>query len=284
MSESEPPRISIVTPSYNQAEYVRQTIESVLSQDYPNLDYSILDAGSTDGSAEIIAEYASSLSYWRSHADDGQSAALREGFDRADGEILTWLNSDDLLTPGTLDRVAEVWSELGPGVIVAGACQLLDGHEPSGIHYPSFQNQFNTATTMPLERIFDMARHWFPGEFFYQPEVFFPAAAYHAIGGVDPSIHLAMDYDLWVRFALQGTPIVVVDDVLAQYREHDGQKTASKQPLYDEMIETANRYLAMDSNPLPARKRWTLRWSNSAARARGYRFGWRALRHLSGDL
>src|SRR6266849_8649816 len=101
------PRLSIVTPSYNQGGYLGQTIESVLSQDYPDLEYIVLDGGSRDGSVEIIRKVEPRLAYWRSSPDGGQTAALREGFERATGEVLGWLNSDDWLEPGALRTVGE---------------------------------------------------------------------------------------------------------------------------------------------------------------------------------
>src|SRR4051812_2731181 len=101
------PRISLVTPSFNQASYLGQAIDSVVSQRYPDLEYQVLDGGSTDGSREVIEKHAQALSFWRSSADGGQSAALREGFERATGEIVGWLNSDDYLEPGALQAVGE---------------------------------------------------------------------------------------------------------------------------------------------------------------------------------
>lgn len=101
------PRITIVTPSYQQAQYLEEAIRSVLLQGYPNLEYIVMDGGSRDGSVEIIQRYAPWLSYWQSQPDGGQSAALADGFARATGEILAWINSDDRLQPGALQRVGQ---------------------------------------------------------------------------------------------------------------------------------------------------------------------------------
>lgn len=269
------PRISLVTPSFNQAEYIRATIESVLDQRYPNLEFIVLDGGSTDGSTKIIESFAKHLTYWRSRPDGGQAAALKEGFEMATGEIYSWLNSDDLLCDGALGSVAEAWNTHGPEVMIAGGCVMLDGDVRAGTHYPRFQKAFNTPDRIRMESLLDMPRHWFPGEYFYQPEVFFPATAYHRAGGVDPSIHLTMDYDLWVRIANLQTPIVVLDRPIAQYREHEQQKTASKDPLYRDMIETANRYLASGDIDLSRRTITMLRWMNLAARSSLFRGTWK---------
>jgi glycosyltransferase involved in cell wall biosynthesis len=259
------PRITIVTPSYNQGQFLEETISSVLDQGYTDLEYMVLDGGSTDGSQAIIDRYANHLAYWRSRPDDGQAAALKEGFSRATGDILGWLNSDDLLAPGALDRVAQTWQEHGPDILIAGACEVFDESGSRPAHTPSFQRAYGVPEAMPLASILDMPRHWFRGEYFYQPEVFFPRNVYEAVGGVDPSIYYTMDYDLWVRFALAATPVVVVPEVLAKYREHSGQKTHDRSSLQRQMVETANRYLRAGNLPLSLRHRFLLMTLNRVA-------------------
>lgn len=263
------PTISVVTPSYEQGQFLEATLRSVLDQGYPELELIVLDGGSRDGSREIIERYADRLTYWRSAPDAGQAAAIREGFDRATGDILTWLNSDDLLADGALRRVADAWCRHGGDVVVAGACQLFGPASGGGRHVPTFTDRRDERVALPIRRMLDLGRHWFPGEFFYQPEVFFPRAAYEEVGGVDPSFHYTMDYDLWVRLALAGTEIVVLDETLAHYREHDGQKTADREALYREMIRTANSYLEMA--PLDAADRRRLAARNRRCRHRPLR-------------
>jgi glycosyltransferase involved in cell wall biosynthesis len=274
------PRISIVTPSYNQGEFLEETILSVLDQGYSNLEYLILDGGSTDNSIEIIEKYQAHLTCWRSHTDEGQAAALREGFDIATGEILNWLNSDDRLVPGALQVVADTYIDHGPEVVVAGGCRVFGGTQEPMVHWPSFQREFNEPEPMPLPEMLDMVRHWFPGEFFYQPEVFFPASAYRTVGGIDPTIYYTMDYDLWMRFALAGLQVVVLDKTLAEYREHPGQKTADLDSLHRQMIETANRYLKHDQVGLSRSARALIATSNRLALNRTSRRGVAIVRRL----
>ena len=119
------PRISIVTPSYNQGQFIEETIRSVLLQGYPNLEYIIIDGGSTDNSVEIIKKYSPWLTYWVSERDRGQSHAINKGFEHASGDILGWLNSDDMLAMGSLRRVAEISVETGCDVL-SGACAMID--------------------------------------------------------------------------------------------------------------------------------------------------------------
>lgn len=274
------PKISIVTPAYNQGEFLEETILSVLDQGYPNLEYMILDGGSTDNSVEIIRRYEPYLAHWRSAKDRGQAAALREGFARASGEILNWLNSDDRLTAGALANVAATYVEHGPHVIVAGGCRVFGAAQEPVEHWPRFQSAFDVPEPLPIAMMLDMAMHWFPGEFFYQPEVFFPASAYREVGGIDPTIHYTMDYDLWMRMALAGLQVVVTKTTLAEYRDHPGQKTSDLAALHRQMVETANRYLADGRTGLSQPRRRMLAVSNSLSVHRVTRRGVSAVRRL----
>jgi glycosyltransferase involved in cell wall biosynthesis len=274
------PKFSIVTPSYNQGEYLEEAILSVLDQRYPNLEYMVLDGGSTDNSIQIIKKYERHLTHWRSHPDDGQSAALREGFDLSSGEILNWLNSDDRLTQDALATVASAYVEHGPDIVVTGGCRVFGSEQEPVDHWPRFQRTFNAPEPLPVPLMLDMAKHWFPGEFFYQPEVFLPASGYREVGGVDPTIYYTMDYDLWMRLALAGANIVVTKTVLAEYREHPGQKTSDLTALHRQMIETANRYLVDGRTGLSPSRRRMLAISNSLSTTPPLRRGVAVLRGL----
>ncbi|MEM5776358.1 MAG: glycosyltransferase family 2 protein, partial [Anaerolineaceae bacterium] len=181
------PLVSIITPSYNQAAFLEETIRSVLEQDYPRIEYIIIDGGSTDGSAEIIQRYAGKLAYWVSERDRGQTDALNKGFARATGSILAWLNSDDTYQPGAL-REAVAYLSAHPDVgMVYGDGNFIDEHGEVIGRFPSAQTD--------LQKLRRGYVH------VCQQSSFFRADLWRAVGPLDPSFFFAMDYDLWVRLA-----------------------------------------------------------------------------------
>jgi glycosyltransferase involved in cell wall biosynthesis len=206
------PRISIVTPSYNQGKFLEATITSVLSQDYPNLEYFVIDGNSSDDSISVIRRYADRLTYWVSEPDRGQSHAINKGFARASGEILGWLNSDDRLEPGALRAVAEeaqrfpdVGAFVGEGQIVNTAGRTIYYNRPG-------------------ELTFDRFCRWLDGSDFMQPSCFFRRAAWDAAGPLDETVHIALDVDLWLRMA-RAVKFRRVDRLLSTSLAHAAAKT-----------------------------------------------------------
>lgn len=212
------PRITIITPSFNQADYLEQTINSVLDQGYPNLEYMIFDGGSTDHSVEVIKKYEDRLDYWESQSDEGQSHAINKGLARASGEIVNWLNSDDYYEPGSLHSVAESFTD--PGVkVVCGRSRIVsaDGrllHHSNGTDvYPD-----DLARTIGWARI-------------DQPETFFRKVAMEEIGPLNQELKYVMDKDWWIRFLIRFgmEGIHSTDHCLVNFRLHDQSKTGSQQ-------------------------------------------------------
>ena len=273
------PLITVVTPSYNQGEYLEETIRSVLLQGYPRLEYFVVDGGSTDNSGDIISHYQSLLSGAVSEPDRGQVDAINKGFARGSGDIFCWLNSDDVFEPGALFHVADAWMRCGREVMVIGGCRELFADCPDRVHWPRFQSAFDEPQALPLARVLDLKNHWLTGDFFYQPEVFFPRRLYERVNGLDESLHLALDYDLWLRMGVDGLRTVVIDKVLAGFRFHGAQKTSDRKAVLKETIAVAERYLDGDLLSLESSVTDAIRRSN-----RSLLRPWAALAHRATKL
>jgi glycosyltransferase involved in cell wall biosynthesis len=205
------PRISIVTPSYNQGQYLEETIMSVLSQDYPDLEYIVIDGGSRDGTLDVIRKYAQGIAYWISERDGGQSDAINKGLRRATGEIVTWLNSDDLFLPNALKSVAEHFQESDAALI----------HGKSELFGNGFDGLVKGAEGECLEI------RYLSGMPFPQPSSFFKRKVLLEQGYLDESLHYGMDYDLLARIALNYT-VRKVSDVFSRYRLHAESKSVAQ--------------------------------------------------------
>jgi glycosyltransferase involved in cell wall biosynthesis len=205
--------VSIVIPSLNQGRYLESAIQSVLNQEYPRLECIVIDGGSTDGSAEIIRRHSSRLAYWVSEADSGQTDALAKGFSVARGEVLGWLNSDDVLLPGSIRVVARALERDPGAVAVSGRCVYISARgEPIGIH-------------VPIARSF-RGMLWL-GAGVAQPATFWRANALRSVGGIRCDLSYSFDYDLFLRMRRLGR-FAVLSDCLAAFRLHPSSKTQTE--------------------------------------------------------
>lgn len=202
--------VSIITPSYNQASYLEETIQSVLAQDYPRIEYAIVDGGSTDRTVELIKKYEDKLAWWVSEKDKGQTDAINKGFARAKGEILAWLNSDDTYEPGAVSAAVKYLQEHPEVGMVYGDCNFID---ESG----RVIGKFNSAQTS-----YQLLRRGYAH--IPQQTMFFRTELWRQVGPLDPSFYFAMDYDLWTRLAAR-TEIKYVPQTWANFRLHTSGKT-----------------------------------------------------------
>jgi glycosyltransferase involved in cell wall biosynthesis len=213
ISDGQPwPRVSIVTPSYNQARFVEETIRSVLLQGYPNLEYMVIDGGSTDGSVEIIKKYEKWLAYWVSEPDRGQSHAINKGFEKVTGVICGWLNSDDYLLKDALKSVARAYMASPETGAWCGSSLYVDVNgKKTGVREPPPQLDAETIAA------------WNENSF-AQPATFFSRRAWQQCAPLDENLHYGMDLDLWIRIA-QKFAFERLGEVLATERLHKDCKT-----------------------------------------------------------
>jgi glycosyltransferase involved in cell wall biosynthesis len=222
----EDPLVSIVTPSYNQGRYIEETIQSVLSQDYSNLEYLVLDGGSSDDTLEILQRYEGRLQ-WISERDRGQADAINKGFRLAKGEILGWLNSDDVYLPGTIQKIVQYFQthrDIG----------MLYGE---GYHVDAMGKVIERYYTEPFnfQRLGEIC-------FICQPTAFLRADVFEAIGPLEIDLRYCMDYDYWMRVAKRFR-IGYLDEYLAHSRLHVETKTLSQRvEFHEEILQTVKKH------------------------------------------
>jgi len=221
------PLVSIVTPSFNQAQFIEDTIRSVLSQNYPLIEYIVIDGGSTDGSVELIRKYADRLAFWQSQKDLGQTDAINQGFNRANGEILAWINSDDTYMPNAIEDAVTYLMENPEVGMVYGDANFIDEKNTIIGKFPAAQTNLKK-----LHRGFVHIP---------QQASFFRKTLWKQVGPLDPSFYFAMDYDLWVRLA-KVAPIIYLPRAWANFRLHSDAKTiAADDRCWPEMIRVHYR-------------------------------------------
>lgn len=219
--------VSIITPSYNQAKYLEKTIKSVLDQDYPEIEYIVIDGGSTDGSVEILRKYETRLAGWISEPDRGQTDAINKGFARASGEVLAWLNSDDILEPGAVREAVAYLQQHPAAGMVYGDCNFIDAADRVIGKFAAAQTDYR--------RLRQGYVH------IPQQASFFRTDLWRRVGPLDPSFYFAMDYDLWVRLA-RLAPLHYTPRLWANFRLHGDAKTiAADDRCWPEMLRVHRR-------------------------------------------
>jgi glycosyltransferase involved in cell wall biosynthesis len=221
------PLVTIVTPSFNQVEFLEETICSVLAQSYPRLEYLIVDGGSTDGSLEIIQKYAQRLAWWVSEPDRGQTDAINKGFARAQGDILAWLNSDDTYLPHAVAEAVAYLQTHPEAGMVYGDANLVDNIGQVIGRFPARQTDYRRLR----------------GGYVHIPQqaAFFRASLWRQVGPLDPTFFFAMDYDLWVRLA-KVSALHYTPRLWANFRLHShGKSVISDDRCWPEMLRVHYR-------------------------------------------
>ncbi len=210
------PLISVIIPSYNQSEFLEETILSIINQNYEYKEIIVIDGGSIDNSIEIIKKHESSIKYWISEKDSGQTEAINKGFKVASGEIVNWICSDDILTPGALSIVASHFQKNKTIDVLYGNTQL-------------FKDNFSSENVLLISKIdlaFDRDRGI--GKIITpQPSTFFKREILNKLGYLDEKLNFGMDYDLYLRIACNNYNFIGISDILAYYRLHTNSKTAT---------------------------------------------------------
>jgi len=230
------PRITIVTPSFNQAAFIEEPLRSVVLQGYPNLEYIVLDGGSTDGSVDIIKRYSQWIDHWVSEPDGGQSAAINRGLKMGCGEFATWINSDDLLFKNALVEHA---SRIGfdSSMVYVGICAYTD---ENGKILSMHRGRIHS-----LEDLLRIPEVWRKGGNIVQPEVLFPRKLALEVGGLNPDNHYSMDYELWGKFLLAQAKFQYTEVPFGMLRRRRGQKSADGLRTTDSLIPTAIRLVSL---------------------------------------
>lgn len=221
------PLVTVAVPSFNQGRFLDEALTSIFSQDVP-VEVYLMDGGSTDGSLDVIRRWESKLSGWRSHADDGQASAINEGIGRGSAPYVCWLNSDDLFLPGGLSRLLRALKDEPTAPVAYG--RALNVAERTGARSPVWTEPFSEHR-LALRCIVS------------QPATLIRRSAWEGVGGLDASLHMVMDYDLWWRLYRSKGAFHYVDDFVAVNREHEQTKTSSlRRRHYDEAISTVRKH------------------------------------------
>ena len=252
------PKITIITPSYNQGQYIEETIRSVLLQGYPNLEYIIIDGGSTDNTVDIIKKYEPYLTYWVSEPDRGQTHAINKGLARATGEIIAYLNSDDYYLPNTFFKVAESFRSFPNADLFHGRCRYVDDTGAKiGEQWGNIAH---------FAEIIDLWGIWWQKQQFVQPEVFWTKRITEKVGSFNEDLYFVMDYEYWCRILQSNGKVGKIDAELTCFRFTSEQKSNQSERVAEELLQVVRPLIWNYSTQIPLKKRFILqgKWLHQA--------------------
>ena len=266
------PEISIITPSYNQVDFIEETIHSVLQQYYPKLEYIIIDGGSSDDSVVIIKKYEDEISRWVSEPDGGQSDAINKGVSMATGEWIGWINSDDMLADGALEALSEAIQQNADWRNMFMGRYLEVDREGNTIN----EKQSDIRT---LDELTNIPGRWRrkDGNQIGQQAMFFSKKLYEKAGGLRVENHSSMDYELWGRMFLAGGRIVPVDKILGIFRTYEGQKVSDRYKTTQSLVNDAQNLIRAADWSMMKKQKYL--WRN---RTYWWRYNYHHLRSLLG--
>lgn len=233
-------RISIVTPSYNQGEFIEETIRSLILQNYPNFEYIIIDGGSTDKTLEIIRKYEKWIEYWVSEKDNGQSHAINKGFAKCTGEFVNWICSDDMLCKNALFYLSPFLNDNKNSLIISHGLRIDQNSNIIDEILPSVINNF--------ENLVDIKQYWRRNNSIMQQSCFYPLKELKRFELLNVSNHYTMDYELWGRLLIADIQIVRTSVMVGLFRWYGGQKTSNQNTVTNSLITTALRLIMSNKN------------------------------------
>ena len=246
------PLVSIVTPCLNSQSFLEETVLSVAAQTYSNIEYIVVDGGSTDGTLDIVKRHQDGISRWVSEEDEGQADALRKGFGMAHGEVLAWINSDDVYPRDAVAEAVRVLRESGADVVYGNRALISERGRRIGERRLS-----------PFLPFFSRRGMLYGGFGVYQPAAFWTRDIYDRAQGIDPSYSFAMDTDLFTRFVMAGARFKFLRREMVEFRVHEGSKTSTALDVAREEWERISRGLPHRGAPY----RWTIRLACRAWKA-----------------
>jgi len=233
------PRISIVTPSFNQGHFIEETIRSVLLQNYPNLEYILIDGGSTDNTPEIIEKYKKQITYCTSEPDNGQSHAINKGFFKCTGDYVNWICSDDILCKNALNNISSFLITKEKILLLGGGFRIDQNSKVI--------DSINSSEIDSVDKLIDIRKFWRNRNSILQQSCLFPVASVKEIGLLNENNHYTMDYELWGKLMINGISVAQTNIPIGMYRWYAGQKTSRQRQVTESLIRTAQKLIL--SNP-----------------------------------